>query len=258
MKAVQLVLGLALSAASLAGCGGSDTDTATTTKPVMPDVTGQQLDVALGEIKEAGFEDDVEVTGGGTFGIVDESNWTVCEQSPQAGDPVQEAPQLTVDRSCDDSATDSTESPDTTGPTTTEPASSTTVGVEEVLTASNNAEFAALLAEPDYCSDSIQRFAATYGGRTIEFDGNIAAFNNHGDYDTRFDILIHPGDFDPSSAIGPAFQFRDVNIVDLNLTGPNVPDTIGLGDNLHVKAEVGAYDATSCLFFLTPLATSVR
>ena len=35
--------------------------------------------------------------------------------------------------------------------------------------------------------------------------------NNHGDYDTRYDILIGPRDFDETYVRGPAFQFRDVN-----------------------------------------------
>lgn len=61
---------------------------------VMPDVTGRQLDVALDDIKQTGFDDEVEVVGGGTFGIVDKSNWQVCEQSPAAGQAVT-APRLT-------------------------------------------------------------------------------------------------------------------------------------------------------------------
>lgn len=34
------------------------------------------------------------------FGVVDESNWEVCEQLPGAGSTVTDAPRLTVDRSC--------------------------------------------------------------------------------------------------------------------------------------------------------------
>jgi beta-lactam-binding protein with PASTA domain len=68
----------------------------------MPDVETRQLDIALSDIKRAGFEEDVEVVGGGTFGVVDESAWTVCKQEPAVGTTIGSAPRLIVDRSCDD------------------------------------------------------------------------------------------------------------------------------------------------------------
>ena len=101
-------------------------------------------------------------------------------------------------------------------------------------------------------------FAETYRGRIIEFDGNIAAMNRHGDSETRFDILLYAGDYSETVAIGPAIQFRDVNYQDLHLTGPNAPDSVGQGINLHITAEVGEYEAGSCLFLLNPVSTEVR
>ena len=41
---------------------------------VMPEAVGKQLDVAKSDIKRAGFTGEVEVLGGGIFGIVEESN----------------------------------------------------------------------------------------------------------------------------------------------------------------------------------------
>lgn len=123
MKALRLAVGFAL-LLGLAGCGGSDQDTAT--KTVMPDVKGRQLDVALSDIKRAGFEDEVEVIGGGTFGIVVKSNWKVCDQSPAAGQALKGAPRLTVDRSCGDGATESTTTTTTSPPTTTTTTTTTT------------------------------------------------------------------------------------------------------------------------------------
>ncbi len=84
----------------------------------MPDVQGKTLDVAMSDIEHAGSADDVDVDGGGLFGIVDESNWQVCEQSPAAGEVVTDAPRLTVDRSCDDGA--SAEESETPAAETTE------------------------------------------------------------------------------------------------------------------------------------------
>lgn len=76
--------------------------TACSSEPAtMPDVVGKRLDIALSDVERAGFSDDVEVLGGGTFGIVDESNWLVCSQEPADGTTISTVPRITVDRSCD-------------------------------------------------------------------------------------------------------------------------------------------------------------
>jgi hypothetical protein len=76
---------------------------------VMPDVTGKRLDVAISDVERAGISDEVEVLGGGMFGVVDESNWTVCSQEPENGTEISIAPRLTVERSCDIDSAPSTE-----------------------------------------------------------------------------------------------------------------------------------------------------
>ncbi len=90
---VRCVACLVLSAA-LAACGGEDA--------VMPDLTAKRLDIALSDLDRAGYRDEPEVLGGGMFGVVDESNWTVCDQAPAPGETVTSAPRLTVDRSCEE------------------------------------------------------------------------------------------------------------------------------------------------------------
>lgn len=269
MKVIRLVVGFAL-VLGLAGCGGSDKDSAA--KTVMPDVKGQKLEVALSDIKRAGFEDEVEVVGGGTFGVVDESNWTVCQQTPAAGKAVKDTPRVVVDRSCpDDSAkptkaettnAPATSEPATTAPATSEPATATTSKPKPiapaVLTPENDPGLATLLAEGDSCSDKMRNFAFQNGGKIIEFDGNIGNVAPHGDNQTRFDFLVGAGDFSEVSQPGPAFQFRDKSAFDLNLTGPNVPDAVTAGLNVRIKAQVDEYDPNSCLFFLTPISTQVR
>lgn len=127
-----------------------------------------------------------------------------------------------------------------------------------VLTATNNADLAALLTGPQD-GPSVEAFATKYEGQTIEFDGAIGAMNSHDGYTTRYDILISVGDYSETQSFGgPNFQFRDVNVTnDLNLTG-DVPDSIGVGNNLHVVARVGAYESDSTLFLLDPVATQVR
>jgi len=254
--AVPIVLALAL---GLVGCGSGE-------DAAMPDVVGKKLDVALSDLDRAGLnKDDVEVVGGGLFGVVDKSNWEVCEQLPEAGAVVSDKLRLTVDRSCGDvtsepskSATEATDAPSeapsddaTAEPTQAAPAD------DQPLTVETNADLAALLAGSASDYDMIEGFAAKYQGKIIEFDGNIAEMNNHGDYNTRYDILILAGDYSETSQTGPNFQFNDVSIVyDLHLTGSNIPDTLGVGQNLHIIAQVGSY--RDPLFLLEPISTELR
>lgn len=95
MQALQggIAMGVAV-ALILSGCS-SETEPA-----VMPDVVGMTLDVAESDIERAGYTKSVEVLGGGMFGVIDESNWEVCEQLPAAGSVIDVEPRLTVDRSC--------------------------------------------------------------------------------------------------------------------------------------------------------------
>ena len=277
VSALRMTVGLAL-VLGVTGCAtGKEADQNADQKAVtiMPDVVGRTLDVALSDIKRAGVEDEVEVLGGGTFGVVDESNWKVCEQVPAAGDEVTAAPRLTVDRSCGDDAsgstTPSTEVPSSaqpsetstqeTAPQDTEPQDTTPVptqpAAQEVLSAENNEDLAALLLGPDECDDTVAQFAAKYAGRTIEFDGNIASMAPHGDYVTRFDFLVYAGDYSETSVTGPSFQFSDEGFIDLHLTGSNIPDSIAQGTNLHIVATVGEF-TTGCLLLLEPVSTEAR
>lgn len=130
--------------------------------------------------------------------------------------------------------------------------------VAPTITTASDPAFAAILALGDYCSPDIAAFAAEHAGQTIEFDANIGAMNSHNGASTRYDILLGAGDFSETSATGPAFQFRDVNTTsDLHYVG-DVPDGIGVRDNLNVTAEILNYEPSSCLFLLEPVATSFR
>lgn len=104
LVATSIPLGLLLTA-----CGAP-------AKAEMPNVVGERLDVALSDIDRAGYGDDPEILGGGLFGVVQKSNWTVCKQDPATGDLIREKPRLTVDRECEDAAAEpspeqSTEAP---------------------------------------------------------------------------------------------------------------------------------------------------
>ncbi|MFF8022738.1 DUF4839 domain-containing protein [Streptomyces sp. NPDC007896] len=127
----------------------------------------------------------------------------------------------------------------------------------EVITPQNNPEFAALL-KADSCDDANLDFATRHAGQTVAFNGSIVSMAPHGDYDTRYDFLLGPGDKGPNTTVGPAFKYEDVNILGLKLTGKKIPATVSAGDKFRFVAEVGEFKADQCLFFLDPVSTEVR
>ncbi|MEJ1179592.1 MULTISPECIES: DUF4839 domain-containing protein [unclassified Pseudarthrobacter] len=77
--------------------------------------------------------------------------------------------------------------------------------------------------------------------------------------DTRYDILVGPGDAGPKTTAGPAFKYEDVNMFDLKLARNSVPSYVAEGDKFRFTAEVGEYKPNQgCLFYLTPVSTMVR
>jgi hypothetical protein len=149
--------------------------------------------------------------------------------------------------------------PAATQATSADPAGSNSPSSDDlVLSAASDPELASLLELKDNCDPTIGSFASKYNGRVITFDGAIEAVNLHGNYKTRYDLLIGSGDYSTTTAKGPAFQFNDVNTVsDLHYVGA-VPDAIGVGTNVTVTAAVGEYSQASCLFQLKPVQTAVR
>jgi beta-lactam-binding protein with PASTA domain len=65
---------------------------------VVPELRGQRLDVAEAKLDAIGLDSDMK--GGGTFGVVVESHWRVCDQEPLAGATAGSV-LLVVDRECE-------------------------------------------------------------------------------------------------------------------------------------------------------------
>jgi len=53
----------------------------------VPDLVGQPLDTARERLERASFEADVD--GGGLFGVIDDDNWEVVAQRPDAGEQLE-------------------------------------------------------------------------------------------------------------------------------------------------------------------------
>jgi hypothetical protein len=142
-------------------------------------------------------------------------------------------------------------------PSATPTPAATESAATEMITPQNNPEFAALL-KADSCDDANLNFATRHKGETVAFNGSIVNVAHHGDYDTRYDFLLGPGDKGPNTTVGPAFKYEDVNLSELKLTGKKIPATVDTGDKFRFVAEVGEFNANQCLFFLDPVSTEVR
>lgn len=165
-----------------------------------------------------------------------------------------EAPRLTVERDCDKDDAEPSEEP-SPEPEKTAAASPP---AEPTLTIENNPELAVLLSTSQ--DDALAAaFAKKYAGRIIEFDGNLGALQNHGDAETRYDMLIIAEDYDENKSPGPNFRFVDVSpVLDLHPTAENPPDSIKVGDNLHVVARFGEFNETAGTWELEPVHVDHR
>ena len=124
---------------------------------------------------------------------------------------------------------------------------------DTVLTTANCPDLATLLSSSDM---DASWFVSKYAGKTIEFDGNIAYLAPHANYNTRWDVLINAGDYDPNHAQGPEMQYENVNTFDMGFD--DSLDEIRTGTNVHIKAIVKDYNASTCLLHLDPVSMSAR
>ena len=158
-----------------------------------------------------------------------------------------------------DQPTPSSSSQSSTAPTSEEePSASEATSTPGNLTTENNSDLAALLSLKDPGDPSVADFASKYQGRIIEFDGCVMVVTRHGSMKTRFDYLLSAGNYDPDSALGPNFQFLDINYYDFHFPADKSPGSVPVGTNLRFTAEVGKYDSKTTLFQLRPVKTSVR
>lgn len=253
-------MGIVVLAAALlvAGCSGDVPDGQVRVPGSSDSFDGEQAEEVVAQFEEAGFE-DVQAEGLGDLitGWLNEPGEVKeveidGESSFSSSATFSTGVKIVVyyhsfpEEDAEESSPDETEAP---APAPT----------DEPLTVESSPEFASLLLLGDYCDADIAAFAETNGGRTISFDGNIGALANNSGSSTRYDILLGAGDYDENAQLGPAFQFRDVNITsDLGLTGSNIPDSLAIGDNIRVTAIVDSYEENSCLLLLDPVSTEYR
>ena len=128
------------------------------------------------------------------------------------------------------------------------------------LTVENCAEFANILSLKSESDPAYAEFAKAHRGEKVEFDGCILNVMNHGNYNTRYDILLNAGNYvDANTANpGPYFKFEDVNTFDMGIKDLYLPSFAKNGSNVHIIAKVVKFDDNSGLFFLDPISVEER
>lgn len=125
---------------------------------------------------------------------------------------------------------------------------------DEILTVDNCEELAAILQNKSEPYELFVDFASKYEGRTIEFDGRIDYIVNHENYNTRYDILVSAGDYNPDNQIGPTFKFENISLIGLGF----VSDTVSIGMNVRITAIVEEFIYDTGIFYLVPISVTER
>ena len=136
--------------------------------------------------------------------------------------------------------------------------SSTSPAQSAVITTENNEEFKALLQTED--SSTITNFIQKYKGQVIEFDGHIADIAHYKNYKTKFDMLIYGGNYlgAEQAPSGPNFKFVNITTVSNAAFNSFNVKNISKGQNIHTKAQIGNYNSTQELVYLSPIEVSPR
>lgn len=136
--------------------------------------------------------------------------------------------------------------------------SSTSPAQSAIITTENNEEFKALLQTDN--SSTITNFIQKYKGQIIEFDGHIADIAHYKNYKTKFDMLIYGGNYlgAEQAPSGPNFKFVNITTVSNAAFNSFNGENISKGQNVHIKAQIGNYNSTQDLVYLSPIEVSPR
>jgi len=188
------------------------------------------------------------------IGVYSDKSTTVSTPSSTQTSSIVEK---SVEKTSESSSTSSSSTPASSSSTSTSSSStessSTSPAQSAVITTENNEEFKALLQTDD--SSTITDFIQKHKGQIIEFDGNIA---NLAKSKSKYDILIHSGNYHPDEVSGPNFKIPQITIISNPIFNSFNGDNIKTGQNIHIKAEIGNYNSTQDLIYLSPIEISPR
>lgn len=191
-------------------------------------------------------------------GNSDKSTSVPTSTSTETSSIVEKSVEKTNEVSSTSQSSTSISSSSTSTSSSSTESSSTSPAQSAVITTENNEEFKALLQTDD--SSTITNFIQKYKGQIIEFDGHIADIAHYKNYKTKFDMLIYGGNYlgAEQAPSGPNFKFVNITTVSNSAFNSFNGENISKGQNVHIKAQIGNYNSTQDLVYLSPIEISPR
>ena len=191
-------------------------------------------------------------------GNSDKSTSVPTSTSTETSSIVEKSVEKTNEVSSTSQSSTSISSSSTSTSSSSTESSSTSPAQSAVITTENNEEFKALLQTDD--SSTITNFIQKYKGQVIEFDGHIADIAHYKNYKTKFDMLIYGGNYlgAEQAPSGPNFKFVNITTVSNSAFNSFNGENISKGQNVHIKAQIGNYNSTQDLVYLSPIEVSPR
>ena len=183
----------------------------------------------------------------------DKSTTVSTPSSIQTSSTAEKSIEKTSGSSSTSQSSTSISSSSTSNSSSSTESSSTSPSQSAVITTENNEDFKALLQTED--SSTITDFIKKYKDKIIEFDGNIAYLSK---LKSKYDVLIHSGDYHPDEASGPNFKIPQITIISNPIFNSFNGDNIKIGQNVHIKAQIGNYNSTQDLIYISPIEISPR
>lgn len=191
-------------------------------------------------------------------GNSDKSTSVPTSTSTETSSIVEKSVEKTNEVSSTSQSSTSISSSSTSTSSSSTESSSTSSAQSAVITTENNEEFKALLQTED--SNTITDFVQKHKNQTIEFDGHIADIAHYKNYKTKFDMLIYGGDYlgTEQAPSGPNFKFVNVTTVSNSAFKSFNGENISKGQNVRIKAQIGNYNSTQDIVYLSPIEVSPR
>lgn len=191
-------------------------------------------------------------------GNSDKSTSVPTSTSTETSSIVEKSVEKTNEASSTSQSSTSMSSSSTNTSSSSTESSSTSPDRSAVITTENNEEFKALLQTDN--SSTITNFIQKYKGQIIEFDGHIADIAHYKNYKTKFDMLIYGGNYlgAEQAPSGPNFKFVNITTVSNAAFNSFNGENISKGQNVHIKAQIGNYNSTQDLVYLSPIEVSPR
>ena len=201
----------------------------------MIDVVGENLGDAVNALKQIGFT-NINYSSD----VWDTSNWEVVGQNHEGGEVLDKNTKIELTcKKIGEAAPDD----------------QSAVDADEVLTADNNEELAAIINSEYVDPEKQEAFAEKYKGKIIEFDCIVFSIERYENYNTRFNYVLVPGT-DADDIRASMFLLENVGYYDFKLDKDNRPDSVDWGSLLHMQAEVRGSEDIYIL--LKPVKTTFK